>query len=172
MIYHIFIYLMDFSTAKPSQPSVFNTGQKETPQEWCNFPTTKKHKPENVQAEVSQIFPSSVAAYCFCAKVSQSQKTWLHSKVPSMYSFLQMLPGSVCILGAVLGRQHPLSWWGSIATVVTISVATISGGNHIGGNHIRGQPYQEEQPYVTVAGDTSYQRGYSQQLRASKVYST
>ena len=42
---------MDFSTAQPSQPSVFNTGQKETPQEWCNFPTTKKHKPENVKAE-------------------------------------------------------------------------------------------------------------------------
>ena len=41
------VALMDFSTAQPSQPSVFNTGQKETPQEWCNFPTTTKRKPEN-----------------------------------------------------------------------------------------------------------------------------
>ena len=28
------VALMDFSTAQPSQPSVFNTGQKEKPQEY------------------------------------------------------------------------------------------------------------------------------------------
>ena len=77
---------MDFSTTQPSQPSVFNTGQKETPQKWCNFPTTTKHKPENFLAENSQIFLNSAATYYFYAEKSARKLGFTRRYLPCTLS--------------------------------------------------------------------------------------